>query len=187
MLSLKEKKTLVSHFGHLRYETIGELLGTLKEESKCLKVKLSLYKKLLSATIEILENIYKYHDNFEHTFSSDHPFTPKFILQVDSKGFYIEAGNPILKGDIDGLQHKLDTINNLDKHGLKELYKDTITNGRFSVKGGAGLGFIEMAKLSGEHLSYNFKEIDENFSYFNLGINIPDNSRQTDGDKTVVV
>lgn len=177
MLSLKKKKTLVSHYGHLKYETIGELLSALKQESKDLDIKLSLYKKLLSATIEILENIYKYHDNFDHIISNDHTYTPKFILQVDQHGFYIEAGNPILKNDIDHLQSKLDKINNLDKHGLKELYKNTITNGRFSVKGGAGLGFIEMAKLSGEQLSYDFQEINTQFSYFTLGINIPNEKK----------
>ena len=175
MLSLKTKKTLVSHYGHLRYETIGELLAILKEESKDLKIKLSLYKKLLSATIEILENIYKYHDNFDHVIPSNHVYSPKFILQVDKRGFYIEAGNPVLNKDINTLQNKIDKINKLDKHGLKQLYKNTITNGRFSVKGGAGLGFIEMAKLSGEQLSYSFQEIDQQFSFFTLIICIPSN------------
>jgi hypothetical protein len=106
---------------------------------------------------------------------------------VDSKGFYIEAGNPILKDDIDGLQQKLDRINNLDKHGLKELYKDTITNGRFSVKGGAGLGFIEMAKLSGERLTYNFEKIDDQFSFFRFAINIPDTPKNCDEDNSVLI
>lgn len=178
MFSLRGKKTLIYHNGHLKYETIGELLSNLKEETKGLQIKLSLYKKLLSATIEILENIYKYHDNFDHVFSDDHQYTPIFILKVDNNGFYIQAGNPVLNDDIKSLRAKIDNINSLDKRGLKELYKNTITNGRFSIKGGAGLGFIEMAKLSGEPLVYNFQEIDESYSYFTLDINIPEQPKQ---------
>ena len=74
----------------------------------------------------------------------------------------------VLKKDIPHLQEKLSVINNLDKNSIRELYKATITDGKFSEKGGAGLGIIEMAKISDEKLLYTFSEIDENFSYFIL-------------------
>ena len=35
-------------------------------------------------------------------------------------------------------------------------------------KGGAGLGFVDMARKSGQKLHFDFEPIDEHFSFFSL-------------------
>ncbi|MFW6327694.1 MAG: SiaB family protein kinase [Bacteroidota bacterium] len=173
MQSVHKRKTLINHSGHLSYDRIGELLNKLKQQARDFDIKLAVYKKLLTASIEILENIYKYHEYFENNFTNDNQFSPCFKIESNAVNFYLEAGNPVLNKDKEELKDKIDKINNLDRQGLKELYKSTITNGRFSDKGGAGLGFIEMAKMSGKKIDYNFSIINDSFSYFRLGIIIP--------------
>ncbi len=49
----------------------------------------------------------------------------------------------------------MEQINNLDKDGLKDLYKEIIKNTTISEKGGAGLGFVDMARKSGQPLEYS--------------------------------
>ncbi|NJM17198.1 MAG: hypothetical protein HC896_19075 [Bacteroidales bacterium] len=62
MYPVSNRETIISFSGHLSYEKIGNIINQLKDETKDLNLKLTVYKKLLSATIEILENIYKYHE-----------------------------------------------------------------------------------------------------------------------------
>ena len=58
------------------------------------------------------------------------------------------------------------------KEQLKEYYKEVLSEGGFSDKGGGGLGMIDIARKSGQKLNYHFTEIDETFSFFNLNIKI---------------
>ena len=70
------------------------------------------------------------------------------------------------------LQDKLEKINSLDKDGLKAFYKDLIQASEISDKGGAGLGFVDIARKSGQKLEYDFHEINKEFSFFALKIKI---------------
>jgi hypothetical protein len=84
--------------------------------------------------------------------------------------------NPIQNEDIDKLKEHINNINNLDKEGLRQLFRSTLTNGKFSSKGGAGLGFIEMAKVSGEKINFSFETIDDKYSYYVCWILISSNA-----------
>ena len=59
------------------------------------------------------------------------------------------------------LRTRIDNVNNQDREELKDLYKTTITNGEFTAQGGAGLGFIEMAKTAGNKLEYTFEGLSK--------------------------
>ena len=50
-----------------------------------------------------------------------------------------------------------------------------LSNGEMSEKGGGGLGFIDIAKKSGEKLIYKIREIDSNYSFFTLTVKISKN------------
>ena len=74
-----------------------------------------------------------------------------FIQQRDGK-YYITTGNVIENDKVEELRGKLEVVNSLDKVELKKYYKDVLTKGKLSVKGGAGLGLIEMSRKSGNKL-----------------------------------
>ena len=82
--------------------------------------------------------------------------------------YIITTGNPIGNDKVPGLNGKLEQINGLDKEGLKALYKDIIKNGDLSDKGGAGLGFVDMARKSGQKLEFDFEKINDKVSFFSL-------------------
>jgi hypothetical protein len=71
---------------------------------------------------------------------------------------------------MESLEKRLIYLNNLTPQGIKEYYKETITNGQFSLQGGAGLGLIEMAKISGNKIEYMFQRVND--SYVNFGLRI---------------
>lgn len=112
----------------------------------------TIKKKVFNIMVECLQNIAKHASNSD----SDTRSAIFMIGKIDGD-YIITTGNAIQKEAADALEKKLDHINELDKDGLKALYKETRLNSALSDKGGAGLGFIDIARKSGNKLKYNFK------------------------------
>ncbi len=127
----------------------------------------TVQKKVFHVMVECLQNISKHADSFG---SDDFLFAGRGIFMV-SKGdveYHVTTGNVIENAKIEELTQILDHINVLDKEGLKQLYKTQMREGRLSEKGGAGLGFIDIARKTGRKLEFHFLSIDEESSFFIL-------------------
>ncbi|OFX83639.1 MAG: hypothetical protein A2W99_15535 [Bacteroidetes bacterium GWF2_33_16] len=127
----------------------------------------SVQKKVFHVMVECLQNISKHADSFG---SDDFLFAGRGIFMV-SKGkndYHVTTGNVIENDKIEELTEMLDHINSLDKDGLKDLYKNQMKEGRLSEKGGAGLGFIDIARKTNNKLDFHFLPIDEGSSFFLL-------------------
>jgi hypothetical protein len=173
-----QKDIILYYKGPLSFDSINELIHTLKEKMRVRSVSYIVYKKILMLMIEALENIIRYRENFDKNSNIILNYPPEFQIYVSSNSYTIESSNAVLKSDISLLQEKLNVINDLDKNSVRELYKSTITDGKFSDKGGAGLGIIEMAKISDEKLIYSFSDIDEHFSQFLLKLVVKGTNNQ---------
>ncbi len=115
--------------------------------------------------VECLQNISKHADSL-----SDEEEERRGIVMV-SKGedsYNIITGNIIKNERVPGLKETLEHINSLDKEGLSDLYKKQIKESTISEKGGAGLGLIDIAKKTGSKLTYQFKELNDQVSFFIL-------------------
>lgn len=123
-------------------------------------------RKVFNVMVECLQNISKHGDSVNEDGEADR----RGIVMV-SKGndsYNIITGNVIKNTKIPELTKNLEMVNSLDKDGLSELYKKQIKEGRISDKGGAGLGLIDIAKKTGSKLSYQFKALNEELSFFIL-------------------
>lgn len=123
-------------------------------------------RKVFNVMVECLQNISKHADTLSDETDDDR----RGIVMV-SKGddsYKIITGNVIRNSKIPGLKESLEHINSLDKAGLSSLYKQQIMEAKLSEKGGAGLGLIDIAKKTGSKLSYQFKELNEDVSFFIL-------------------
>lgn len=119
-------------------------------------------RKVFNIMVECLQNIVKHSDEAEPSQSAI------FMIGRQQEEYIIISGNSMKKENVDSLKERLDKINSLDKDGLKNLYKDIIKNTQISEKGGAGLGFVDMARKSGRKLEYDFQDLDEKCSFFCL-------------------
>ena len=134
-------------------------------------MRTGIYKRILSVMIEALENVYKNSETYYDNSFIRKNYLPSFKLFKDKNKYRIFVSNPIMNENIPGLKNRLDLINSKTIEELKILYRQTITNGMFTEKGGAGLGLIEMSKISGAPLNYTFEPVvDEKFSIFSLDI-----------------
>jgi hypothetical protein len=131
----------------------------------------SIKRKVFNVMVEALQNIVKHSDELVDGQTRSHAAI--FLIGKEANRFSIMSGNPVRKDNVPKLQQTLDHINGLDKEGLKELYKEIIKNTTISEKGGAGLGFVDMARKSGGKLEFEFPEMNSEYCFFCLKVNVP--------------
>jgi hypothetical protein len=165
-----EKTLLIDFNGIVHYETIGELIHQFKIHVHNLGIHIGTYKKVLLVMIETLENIMKYGPALAVANTAGFPFMPAFSVVREGERFAVQATNALKQDEVPELEKRLAYLNTLTAEEIKELYKATITNGMFSHKGGAGLGLIEMAKISGNRIDYTFDPIDDTYSVFRMRV-----------------
>lgn len=131
-------------------------------------------RKIVNIAIESLQNL-QIHSFLDH--GNSYPQKPLFLLSKAENDFYISIGNLVNNNEIPYLKDKLVKINSLQDDEVKYLYsvimKQTFV--KFSDKGGAGLGLVDMKKKSGHPLQYHFSRVDDSVSYFVMKVKIPMN------------
>ena len=161
---------MIDFTGPVQHETIGELIHELKHKSQKLGIQTGIYKKLLLVMIEALENIIKYNE-YPHSSNGNHDcLYPSLKVEGNRLHFSITTSNILNNSRIPVITKKINYLNSLDQQGLRDYYKNIITNGEFSQKGGAGLGLIEMAKMSTHKIDYHFSAYDKDFSLYQLQV-----------------
>ncbi len=169
----KSCKDIILYFkGSISYDAIGELIVSLKDKMKEDFTQFGNYKRLLTLMIESLENIVRYTNSLPANDKLIKQYPAEFMICHDKKTYTVETANIIQNTDIPLLEKKFKMLRKMNPEEIKELYKATITNGKFSEKGGAGLGLIEMAKIADEKIRIEFSAVDENFSYIILRLMI---------------
>lgn len=163
-------KSIVSYEGPLSFSTIDMLLSEFKVASQEHEISFRTYKKMVSVMIEALENISKYSDQFQCRIDQKDGFCPRCYINRNTNTIELITSNPVRKKDVESLRSRIDKVNKQNREELKDLYKSTITNGEFSAKGGAGLGFIEMAKTTGNKLEYTFQELKGEYSLYTFRV-----------------
>ena len=163
-------KSILSYKGPLSFSTIDLLLSEFKIAAQEHDLSFRTYKKMISIMIEALENITKYSDQFPCNGDEKNGYCPSCYINRNTSTIELITRNPVKNQDVETLRTRIDNVNNHDKEELKELYKSTITNGEFSPKGGAGLGFIEMAKTTGNKLEYSFEDMSKDYSLYTFRV-----------------
>ncbi|KPK87609.1 MAG: hypothetical protein AMS27_02165 [Bacteroides sp. SM23_62_1] len=168
--------TIIDFKGALTFKKIGQLITALNARRNQFNIGTGVFKKLTSLIIEILENILKYSDHYNSFIKNNPDFEPEFHLSRNASSYLLRAVNPIKQQDMLRVKQKIDLINNLNQDEMRILYRKTLTNGEFTEKGGAGLGFFEMVKLSGHPIQYNFESLFDGFLNFELQLHLDNNS-----------
>lgn len=165
-------KSILSYQGPLSFSTIDRLLSEFKLAAQDHDISFKTYKKMISVMIEALENVTKYSDQLLCNGDRSSVFCPSCKISRNDSLIEMETTNPVKKQEVLSLRTKIDKVNSQDSNALKELYKSTITNGEFSATGGAGLGFIEMAKTTGSKLEYAFENLSKEYSLYTFRVSM---------------
>jgi hypothetical protein len=147
--------------GHFDQEITKEVLSMVEKNfSNDTELNELTKKRIFNIMVEILQNICK------HQLSADNDPAIFIVGRQESSEFSIMSGNSLKTARSEKLLNVIDKINTFDKEGLKVLYKEAKRNSVISEVGGAGLGFIDIARKSGNKLNYCIKKITDEKSFF---------------------
>lgn len=148
--------------GEITEKNSLSLLTLLENEMKNDSYSFAGRKRLFMFVLESLQNIIKHGDHIHHTGMS------LVTYSKNDNGYTITTGNIIDSANVSALKSRLETISRLDHAEIKNLYRKILTSSEFSVKGGAGLGLLEMAIKTGNTLDFDFLPVDDDHSFFIL-------------------
>ncbi len=140
----------------------------MEEDREASKVQRTVFHVM----VECLQNISRHADEFE-TGESAYSGKGLFMVSNTDRAYCITTGNAIINEKIPDLEELLEEINELDSMDLKSLYIKQMREGRLTDKGGAGLGFIDIRRKTGQPLDYHFLPISDKVSFFLLTTLIP--------------
>lgn len=169
--TMMSQNLILVYQGDFTQESTKSILAMAERNLDSSGEESSIKRKVFNVMVEALQNIVKHSDELVDGQIRSHAAI--FLIGKEKDRYSIMSGNPIRKENIEKLKEALEHINNLDKDGLKELYKEIIKNTTISEKGGAGLGFVDMARKSGEKIEYSFPELNAEYHFFCLKVNVP--------------
>ena len=170
---MNDNKDIINYDGHIDRNVVDNILHELKTKLKILDIEVLTRKRIYSASVECLDNIYKHSEIKSNQDITHVNYLPHFSVKKADDSYRIKASNIVLNDEIKELKGRLEKLNQLEQAGINELYKDTIMKSAgLSDKGGAGLGLIVIAKTTKRQLFYNFEPVNNKFSYFTLKVNI---------------
>jgi len=122
-------------------------------------------KRVYHVMVECLQNIGRHSDNIESG-EPEAPGSGIFLVSKSDEGFYVVTGNPVASTKINDLTDILNKVNGMNEEEIKSYYKQKMLESRISEKGGAGLGFIDIVKKTGNKIDFHFEKINNVTSFF---------------------
>lgn len=160
---IRTNKVYVAYEGLFDQEIVKGFLSITENSLAEQGVQDGVKKKLFNVMMEALQNICKHQAS-----AADQRTSAIFVLSGDEKNYYVQTGNLIGEEKVNDLQAYLNKLNALNADELKELYKTVRMQSTISEVGGAGLGFIDMIRKTGNALRYNFDVLPDGFRFFTL-------------------
>ncbi|GAB4340024.1 MAG: SiaB family protein kinase [Flammeovirgaceae bacterium] len=173
--TMLKKNLILVYEGEFTQEITKSVLSMAERNMDSYNEESGIKRKVFNVMVECLQNICKHAENFEERGNAKN--NAIFMIGKLETEYFITSGNAILTKNVAEMASKLERINSLDKQGLKDLYKEIIKNGSLSDKGGAGLGFVDMARKSGQKLRFDFEPINDELTFFSLKTSIPRTSK----------
>jgi hypothetical protein len=163
--TMLERNLILVYEGEFNQEITKSVLSMAERNMDSFGEDATIKRKVFNVMVECLQNICKHAVSLEDKSMKNNAI---FMIGKQESEYIITSGNVILSSQVPDMTRKLELINSLDKEGLKELYKSIIKTTELSSKGGAGLGFVDMARKSGNKLLFDFEIINEELTFFSL-------------------
>ncbi len=163
-LSIKDI-TLVFE-GQITHQVMKALTGLVEEQLDEVEDD-KVLRRVYHVMVESLQNINRHAEAYEYR---GHPYPGMGLVLVakNHERFQVTTGNIIEHGHAAEISMFLGKLNNMDSDGLDDLYKKHMREGILSPKGGAGLGFIDIRRKTGNPMDFSFVKIDEETTFFIL-------------------
>jgi hypothetical protein len=169
---MAEHKIYLIWSGHVSPDIGEEVLSITETKLAEEDVETRLRRRIFSIMVEILENVSKYNPGRE---PEELYGMPVVIVRLEDGKFVLTTGNLILNASVNELKEKLDNINSFDKSELKGLFYKSLKGQTIETDSTGNMGLIAVARKSGSKLDYQFKKVNDLYSYYMLTVKVDEN------------
>ncbi|MFT4738858.1 MAG: hypothetical protein ACI8QD_002634 [Cyclobacteriaceae bacterium] len=176
-LDLNDPRLLLLYKGNVTPSLIEWIIESLEQSVTNLEEDRKVKKKLTNVFVEAFQNVGNHSEKSEDLTSAD------VILVLSMEDYYkVTTQNLVDKAGGAKMAAKINLVNTYNDEELREQYKKSLVEGEFSDKGTAGLGFIDMARKSGEKLRYKIQPFSDTLDFFVFEARIPKHLEERSGD-----
>lgn len=165
--SLAAEKIIILQKGDFSQEAILPIIQLFENNIQLKSIDNNIAGKVTYLLIEMLQNITRHASIFEGV--KEGIF---YISEDDNATYKICTGNFIQRSESEKIALYLDEIKDLDKIGLSKKYKEKLMDFDTPEDSGAGIGLIELCRMSNDKLIYDIRPVNDEFSFFTLQVNI---------------
>lgn len=164
-----DSHNLYGYMGELNEVLVTEILEQMELNliQKCSDVK--RVRKVYNVFVECLQNLY-HHGEVPPEYAHLKGKFGAIFLRSQGIGYRICTGNFIRCDGIKYIRDRIDQVNCLTEEDKRSLYRLILSNNRFSDKGGGGLGFVDIARKTGNKMEYQFLEYNEEYIFLLLDV-----------------
>lgn len=162
--NLRVKDICVVFEGQITPQVIKALTGLVEEKLDNVEDD-RVRRRVFHVMVESLQNINRHAESYDYR-GHPYPGTGLVLVAKNRDRFQVSTGNIIETAHINDIALFLEKLNQMDSDALDDLYKQQMREGGISPRGGAGLGFIDIRRKTGNPLDFSFVNIDDETGFF---------------------
>ncbi len=163
---INDENILLIYKGDFSEDSIMPVLKMIKDNMEKTEDGFITKKRVYMVLVEMLQNISK------HCLSINGMQSGIMMIGKKDDRYIINAGNLIEAKDSEPLKENLNKINLATRNELTEMHTKTLVEGSITVKGGAGLGLMDIAKKSCDKLNFTFVPLTDQVTFFGLSAQV---------------
>ncbi|MGE5652983.1 MAG: SiaB family protein kinase [Bacillota bacterium] len=169
--TLKRDGILISFSGRLSQGIIEELGEAIKKHMEAEETPKTEIFNVFAVFVEQTHNIKNYAATRQG--SKDYETIANSGIVTIGKvdhSYFVCSGNLVTNEDADSLIPRIERLRDLDKAGLKQLYKEQMKREIPPGSQGAGLGLIDIARKASQPIQYSILKLNDTHSFFTLNV-----------------
>jgi len=169
---MKKDSVMFCYSGPISQATIEGIGKTLRMNMEIEEAGFNVSQSVFSIFVEQMQNVLNYSaENLSRDKEPDKELRVGIlVISHVEDGFAVYCGNLIYNNDVDKLKEKIESVRDLNKEELKQLYKKKRKESTDSESKGAGLGLIEMARKAGQPIEYGLTSVNDIYTFFSIKV-----------------
>ncbi|MBF0626847.1 MAG: hypothetical protein HQL91_01360 [Magnetococcales bacterium] len=162
---------LFYYCGYVTEQVLSVLGETVMDKLELDNTERPVARGVFSVFVEQVQNIIRYSAENQEGQVGERPVDLRHCMLAvgrDPAGLYVMSANAIKNRDVERLRSGLVHIHALDRTGLKAMHKEILRGETPTGSKGAGVGFVDIARLASRGFEFHFLALDDELSYFIL-------------------
>ncbi len=167
--TMQDKGVMFCFSGFMTESILTGIAGAVRQKLEVEDADRKTVMGLFSIFVELVQNVIRYSAEKDGVEEGDKLIDLRYgVITVGRRddSYFVSCGNMISNKDVDRLSTGLQKILELDRDGLKALYKEVLKGPTPETSKGAGVGFIEIARRAPNGFEYGFEKVDDERTFF---------------------